>query len=271
MRGKNVSFSLMIFSFIFGAVFVYMSLGDGIRSNKTPVDFNTLTPESLESGLIVEGELPCNYGAFMEEYTTNYGIKTGSSTYTYLIPIGDSQFMAVKPHGDELGTSLEQQAEATLTYLLNGSSAQPNSVHIKGQIKALNNESLGYMRDYLVSMGYSQSQASAYSCAYYINCESYDRWWIGLIIGLAFIALSIGLLLRTLKLKKTSVTAGPVPQMSQNSSYTNFTPYNGTSTSSDDLETPEDSYTQPSTSASVDSQEDTGDKPKSGFSLKLGE
>lgn len=275
MRIKNVSFNLMIFLFLFGAVFVYMSLGDWKRSNTTPIDLNTLTPGNLESGLIVEGDLPCNYGAFMEEYTTNYGVKTGSSTYTYLIPIGETQFMAVTPHGDRLISSFEQQADATLAYLLNESYVQPDSIHIKGQIKALDSESLGYMQDYLVSMGYSRNEVSAYTCAYYINCESYDKWWIGFLIGLGCIVLSIGLLFITLRSrsrqKKASVSAGPAPQMSPNPSYTNFTPYNGTTSIPSDFETKEDPYTQSTPSASTDSQEDTSDKSKSGFSLKLDE
>lgn len=272
MRIKNVSFSLIIFLFIFGGVFVYMSLDDWKLSNTTPIDFNTLSPEDLETGLVVEGDLPYNYGAFMEEYTTNYGIKTGSSTYTYLIPIGDTQFMAITPHG-ELSSSLEQQADATLSYLLEETSVQPDSIHIKGQIRVLNSESLGYMQDYLVSMGYSRNQVSAYTCAYYINCETYDKWWIGLLIGLGCIILSIGLLLITLRsrsrLKKASVSGSPDPQIAPNPSYTNFTPYNPTTTIPDDFE--KDSYTQPAAPASTDSQETAESTSTSGFSLKLDE
>lgn len=271
MRIKNVLSSLIFFLLIFGAVFVYMSLGDWKRSNTTPIDLNTLTPESLEKGLIIEGDLPCNYGAFMEEYSTNYGIKTGSSTYTYLIPIGDTQFMAIKPHGSESESRFDRQADATLAYLLEETSVPPDSIHIKGQIKALDSESLGYMQDYLISMGYSRNQVSAYTCAYYINCETYDKWWLGLLIGLGCLVLGIVLLLITLrsrgKLKKASVSGNPDPQIAPNPSYTNFTPYNPTTTVSNDFET--DSYTQPA--ASTDSQEAAEGTSSSGFNLKLDE
>lgn len=275
MKIKEVSYGVLLGLFIVGAVFVYMSCGDLKRNNTTPVDFNTLTVADLEDELIVEGELWCNYGAFMEEYSTRNGVKVGDSKYKYLFPISDTQFMAIEPQNDEMDAYFDKQANETIAYILGESSAEPGSVHIKGRIKRLDSASMGYMKEYLISLGYTQNNVQSAVCAYYIDCETYDNWWIGFIIGLGFIALSIGLLIHTAypmgRRKKVAAVPSESP-MPASTSYENFTPYQPTTTVHDASEHP-DYYNTPSSTLvpeeSQEQSEQTQEKSASGFSLKL--
>lgn len=267
---KKFFSNLKLILIILGVIFIYMSIKDYIHKNTPPVDISTLTPATLEKGMIVEGDISYNFGAFMEEYSTRYGVKTGSSTYTYLIPIGNAEFMGIQPHGEDMTTQFDRQADATIAYMLDETtSQQPDTIHITGQIKTLNSESLGYMQEYLGYMGYSKNEASTYSCNYYISCESYDYWWVWLLIGIGCLALGILLLLSSLSITRRQKAVSATPQVSPNPSYSNFTPYNGTTTVSDDLESKDDAYTSTASDASTDSQESSESKSASGFSLKL--
>lgn len=177
-----------------GGLFTYDGVKDTSDSKKKPVDFATMKEADIKAGTIVEGDLEYNYGAFEESYRTTYGIKTGDSDYTYLIPIGE-KYMGLKTQTTEQQATLEQQANSTIDLYLGNSSVQPAVFHFKGRIVALTGEDQGYMKDYLVSMGYQENTVNQYMVNYCIECVDFSGGIEELTIGLLLLVVGIVVLL----------------------------------------------------------------------------
>lgn len=175
---------------VFGIIFTYIGISDCYYNSKTPVDYATVKESDIQKGMIIEGDLYANYGAFQESYTTTNGVKTGNSKYSYMIPIGEKQYMGLENNTQSMEDELEKQADMTYNYLQNNSASEPNVIHFKGRVKKLDSESTGYLRDYMVDIGFSESEVTQYLLAYYIECEDYDGWLTELAIGV--ICLLIG-------------------------------------------------------------------------------
>lgn len=167
---------------IIGGIFFYEGATSVADSKKTPVDFNSLKESDLQVNMIVEGYIEFNFGSFEEEYRTTYGIKTGDSIYNYLIPLGDSKYMGLKNDTEEQRVALDQQMNDTFD-VLNGLSVTPQAFYFKGRVKALTEQEIGFMRDYIVSMGYTQSEAEKYMCKYYIECADFNGGMMKALIG----------------------------------------------------------------------------------------
>lgn len=223
---KKLLFYITFMALLTGGTFIWLSTANMIRGTKTPVDLNSLSPVMLEPNLIVEGELECNYGAFVEEYNTRYGIKTSESVYKYLIPIGEYEYIGIEPLNDSMEVAFDRQVEETLAYIYEETDSYPETVHVIGRIKKLDNQSLGYMKEYLLYMGYTQEEANRYACPYYLDCETYSNWGPGLVIGIVLLLIGIVLLVITFisSRKKPRVTVAPtLPEVGTD--YSNFTPY----------------------------------------------
>ena len=195
MKGNGVGTRFLILLFIVGAVLTYLGAVDLIRGNKTPVDFYSLTASDVKKGIIVEGDLYANLGAFMESYTTTNGIKTGSSQYTYLIPVGDEEYMGLLNNNSTMEEQLEAQADATYAYLSGSTSVEPVVVHFKGRVLGLDSESKGYMKSYMMDLGYTENEISTYALSYYIKCENYDAGPVELGIGIVCLAIGAAIVL----------------------------------------------------------------------------
>lgn len=179
---------------ILGGLFLYDGVTDTIDSRKTPVNFNELKETDIQKGMIVEGDLLCNYGCFEEEYRTTYGIKTGDSNYTYLIPIGE-KYMGLKNQTTEQQNALDSQADSTINMLIGESSVQPAVFHFKGRIVAMNSEDQGYMKDYLISMGYTEATVNQYMLNYRIECVDFGGGMGEIAIGLLLLVVGLVVLL----------------------------------------------------------------------------
>lgn len=195
MKGNGIGTRFLILLFIVGAVLTYLGAVDLIRGNKTPVDFYSLTASDVKKGIIVEGDLYANLGAFMESYTTTNGIKTGSSQYTYLIPVGDEEYMGLLNNNSTMEEQLEAQADATYAYLSGSTSVEPVVVHFKGRVLGLDSESKGYMKSYMMDLGYTENEISTYALSYYIKCENYDAGPVELGIGIVCLAIGAAIVL----------------------------------------------------------------------------
>lgn len=195
MRGNGVGTRFLVLLFIVGVVLTYMGATDLIRGNKTPVDYSTMTASDVKKGVIVEGDVYANLGAFMESYTTRNGVKTGSSQYTYLIPVGEEEYMGLLNNTSTMETQLEAQADATFNYLMGKTSNEPESIHFKGRILGLDSESKGYMKSYMMDLGYTENEISTYALSYYIKCENYDAGPVELGIGIVCIAIGAAIVL----------------------------------------------------------------------------
>lgn len=174
---------------LFGLVLGYMGVSDCYHNSKTPMDYATIKESDIKKGMIIEGDLQANMGAFQESYTTTNGVKSGNSKYSYMIPIGDKQYMGLENNTNAMNTSLEQQAKMTYSYLLGESTTEPTVVHFKGRVKKMDNETKGYLRSYMIDFGFEQSEVDNYLLDYYIQCENYDGWLTELAIALILLVI----------------------------------------------------------------------------------
>ena len=273
---------------IFGAVFAYNGVMDMIRGSKTPADYSTLMEADVQKGMIVEGDLYSNMGAFEENYTTRNGVKTGSSKYNYMIPIGETQYMGLLNNTSELQTALDAQADATYAYLLGETTTQPATVHFKGRVMQMDDETRGYMRDYMVSLGMTQSEAESLILGYYIKCENYDSGLMFFIIGIICLGIGIAVIVVPLVAarKKQNVmfaNSTPVSTTSYDNDWSAFdnNTFNNRDPFAEPAATMENTVKDPLANDTYDNNmynnniyesnntETTEEEPKSGLSLKL--
>lgn len=226
MKGSNVGARFLILLFIIGVVLTYMGAMDLIRGSKTPAVFDSLLASDVQKGMIVEGDLYANLGAFMESYTTTNGIKTGSSNYTYLIPVGDEEYMGLYSGSSSMQSQLDAQADATFDYLMGVTSTEPVAVHFKGRVIGMDAKEKGYMHDYMIDMGFTESEIADYTISYYIRCENYDGGLVEIAIGIVCLAIGAAIVL--------------VPMLStrkaNNVMFANETPKAGTAYVNDDFD-----------------------------------
>lgn len=195
MKGNGVGTRFLIVLFIIGVVLTYIGAMDLIRGSKTPVDFDSLKASDVKKGIIVEGNLYANLGAFMESYTTRNGVKTGSSNYTYLIPIGSEEYMGLYSGNSSMQEELDAQTDATFNYLTGITSTEPVSVHFKGRVIGMDSKEKGYMHDYMIDMGFTESEITDYTINYYIKCENYDGGLIEMGIGIVCLLIGAAIIL----------------------------------------------------------------------------
>lgn len=176
---------------VLGAIFLYEGINNTTNSKKTPVDFNTLKESDLKENMIVEGYIDNNYGYFEEEYRTTYGIKTGESIYNYLITIGNNKYMGLKNQTEEQRVALDQQMNDTIDSL-NGIGVSPEKFYFKGQIKSMTNQEVGFMKEYLVYMGYTDAEADKLMCKYYVQCVDFEGGMMQIAIGALLLVVGLG-------------------------------------------------------------------------------
>lgn len=186
---------LMWIFFILGFIFIFNGAKDAIDSQKTPSDFNSMKETDIQNDMIVEGDIPYNFGAFEEEYRTTYGIKTGDSDYTYLIPIGEKKYMGIKNQTNEQQVVLDNQADQTIDLMLGDSAVEPTSFHFKGRITTMDSQDKGYMRNYLLDMGYTESEVDGYILGYRIECVDFNSGMGELGIGVVLFAIGLAILI----------------------------------------------------------------------------
>lgn len=160
MKSKLKQFGILVV--IIGIVCVVMGIGGIIDNQKTPVAYENLKVSQLKSGMIVDGNISFNLGAFEESYNTKYGIKTGSSQYYYAIMVED-KVMALKTLADgTVGEALDKQASEFLDYAEDGDLSLSSGVAIKGKVKKMDSETQDYLEDYLSYGGEMLFEISPY-------------------------------------------------------------------------------------------------------------
>ncbi|MDE6627010.1 MAG: hypothetical protein K2K56_11660 [Lachnospiraceae bacterium] len=191
--GNNV-LGRLIFALIgIGAVLSFMGARDFIYSRKTPEDFNAMTEADFEKGILVEGDLYANLGAFEENYTTRNGIKTGDSKYNYMIAVGEKQYMGLLNLNSSQESELNAQADATYAYMMGETDTSPTPVHFKGRVMKMSGETKGYLQDYMRDIGFTDSEINSLILEYYIKCDNYDGWGWELMVGVVCLFIGIAI------------------------------------------------------------------------------
>ena len=204
---------------VFGVILVWMSVSDAINASKIPVDYSTVKESEIKKGMIIEGELGLNYGAFEESYTTTNGVKTGRSKYTYMIPIGEKQYMGLKNDFTTMQEQLENQADKTFSYLMGETTSEPETIHIKCRVKKMDSETRGFLQDYMMDMGFTETETDQYILDYYIQCENYDNWGTLLVVGIILLLIGGAIVLAPILIarKQSTYSGGGIGAVVQNS------------------------------------------------------
>lgn len=173
-----------------GVVLIFMGGQDLYYGSKTPANYNDMLEADFQKGMIVEGDLYANYGAFEENYTTTNGVKTGSSQYNYMIPVGEEQYMGLLNDTSSLEALLDEQMEATYAYIWGESASEPKPVHFKGRVMAMDSETRGYLKSYMIDIGFTTAEADQLILPYYIKCENYSGGPVTVAIGLVMLIIA---------------------------------------------------------------------------------
>ncbi|MGN0496691.1 MAG: DUF6709 family protein [Lachnospiraceae bacterium] len=206
----KTSTRLFIVFLVTGVMLFFTGVSNLFRDMKTPVDYATLSSAKLQKGMIVEGSVPMNLGAFEENYTTRNGVKSGSSHYQYIIYAGlgdenEEVYMGLLDNSTALQEQLDAQCDATYDYY-EGSNVLPQTVYIKGRVMTMDSETQGYMKEALQYI-FDETNVDQYMCNYYIKCENYDSWPGFLISGAIILGIAILILVKSVIGSKTVKTA----------------------------------------------------------------
>lgn len=170
MNKLNWKFLIALIAFGIGLIWVGR---DYIKDSKAVAEnYENITPTTIHAGMIVEGDLIYNLGIFEETYIKVFGIKAGGSDYLFLVPIG-SQYMGFQSRTKEMTSALDIQTDETIN-ALQGGKTQPSKVHFKGRIVQMSSDDTFYAKDYFMSAGYSETEASNLICNFIIQPVDYN-------------------------------------------------------------------------------------------------
>lgn len=158
-----------------GIAFIVMISGEMADYSKKGADYSTLQWSDFKEGMMIEGDLPVNYGSYEEIVNDD---KDRSIGQFYLIDAGDECFMGIYTPVKELISSLDSQYKAWS----NDTDISP--VHFKGKVTKMDGQDKGFIRDYLVSAGYTGEEADNCVIDLYIKCVDTESHPVMLIIGI---------------------------------------------------------------------------------------
>lgn len=169
---KKLNWRFLIALIVFGIGLIWVGK-DYIRDSKAVAEnYENITPATVHAGMIVEGDFIYNLGIFEETYIKVFGIKAGGSNYLFLVPIG-SQYMGFQSRTKEMTSALDTQTDETIN-ALQGGKIQPSKVHFKGRIVQMSSDDKFYAKDYFMSAGYSETEASNLICNFIIEPVDFD-------------------------------------------------------------------------------------------------
>ena len=183
---------------VFGVLMLVFGIYECVMAHKTPFDLNRIPDSEIKPGILLEGDVYGNYGAYEEYYNTRYGIKDKSSTlWYYIIPVGEESFMGVSVNANKRGAEFDRQSDETYDYLTGATDKAPTPLHVKGKVAKMDSEDLGLYKTALREIGFSESEIDQYALPYYIGSNSFDSWLVLLIVGVVILAIGVVLIFVT--------------------------------------------------------------------------
>lgn len=171
---------------VLGIVLIVFTVGEMANYAKKGEDYSTLQWSDFHNGMMVEGDLPVNYGSYERIVNDD---KDRSIGYFYLIDAGDDCFMGIYTPMKKLISALDAQYEQ-----LSGDE-DVTPVHFKGKVTKMDSDDSKYIRKYLTSAGYTDEEADSLVIDLYIKCVDTDSHPIMLIIGIVAAAGGVVMLL----------------------------------------------------------------------------
>ncbi len=202
---------LFIVLIVGGAIFFVLGLLDFIDSNKTPIDYNTMTEDQVQKGAIVEGDIYYNYGPFEQIDTKENGRTTGTS-YRYVIPVGEEGYVGIDISNKDTISEMDKQTDETFDMIDGKRDNTETVVHFKGKIQKMTKEDYGYFVDFMKSGGFTDEEIEKYGSEYYIQIRLFGQGKYIMIVGAVLFIIGIIILVITLKQGRGPKPAPMAPQ-----------------------------------------------------------
>lgn len=187
---------------VVGLIFVVVQVPSLLALLRGKVEFESLAPNQIKSNIIVEADIQCNFGAFLEEYEKNTKTNvTRTTDMYYVIWTGDEadmdyRYMAIKVPASDID-AMEAMAEVTYYY------EYVDPIRYEGTIRKMDSEELEYFEEYFLESGFTREELGDYILPYYIETGALVGSDAGmvyflLIFGLVLIIVGVVLLISTI-------------------------------------------------------------------------
>ena len=173
---------------ILGIVFIVMIGAEMMDYSKKGEDYSTLTMTDYKEGMMVEGELPYNYGSYERIYDQDDKKSVG---FFYLIDADEYGFMGLYTPQKNLISLLDNQADMVDAASTEAEFSLIPPVAFKGKVTKMDSEDEKFFRQCLTSYGYTDDYIDEYCPMLYIKCVDTKSHPILLIAGI--VATVIGL------------------------------------------------------------------------------
>lgn len=189
---------------ILGGMLIFISGRDFIISIKPSKDFQDLMDmENVKSGMHIKGDVLYAYDCFAREETwkESNGSRTPAKTshYYYVIPVSDGNACVALEVSVDDYSSMEDLAEETVDYILNGDSAPSTKVSVNGGTKKMSSDMEKLFKDYLEDFGYSDAEIDAMEMLVIEQPHSMLTVQLMFLLGVVMVALSVFLFVRSYK------------------------------------------------------------------------
>lgn len=158
-----------------GIALIVITAGEMLDYSKKGTDYSTLEWFDFHEGMMVEGDLPMNYGAYEEIIDQDNNNSVGQF---FLIDSGTARLMGLYTPVKSLISSLEEQYDQWQ------SDYDITPVHFKGKVTEMDDEDRRFIRQYLINEGFTAEEADDYVIDLYIKCVDTDSHPVLLIIGI---------------------------------------------------------------------------------------
>lgn len=184
---------------VMGIALIVISAGEMSDYSKKGADLSTLSVGDIREGMMIEGDLPYNYGSY--EKIQKEDEKEGFGFY-YLIPVGDDSTVGLYTAIDDLISELDAQSAAYDSAETMDDVDAISPVHFKGKVTAMDSEDITYYRQALTEWYGLDDDYISEHCPYlYIKCVDTSSHPIILVIGIACTVVGVVLFLLFIRRK----------------------------------------------------------------------
>ena len=186
----------VIMLIIIGGIMLFNSASDMVVSFKPAVSFEEMFDgKEVKAGSHVAGDVlfVMDYFASESTYTQRSdGSRSGDKANGnyYLIPIAEGEkYIGLKSRQVDVA-DLDKLTEETYNFLVDGTE-MTTQVFMQGTVEVMENELVRYYREYLVDMGYTESEIDAMGEPLVIQYRSFTAVRVLFFIGLALVLLAV--------------------------------------------------------------------------------
>ena len=160
--------------------------------SKKGEEYGTLAMSDYKEGMMVEGELPYNYGSYERIYDEDDKESVG---YYYLIDADENGFMGLYTPRKDLITMLDAQVDMLDSASTEAEFSLIQPVTFKGKVTKMDDEDEKFFRQALSSYGYTDEYINEYCPLLYIKCVDTKSHPILLVAGIAATVVGVVFLL----------------------------------------------------------------------------